>query len=353
MVDAHSHVGGNDPSGFSASVDQLVDALAVVEAKAVVFPLTEPDGYRVANAAVRAAARDHGLFPFARIRPDDDPTGEARRAADSGGLGLKLHPSSDQFTVDDPALDGAHRIADEQGWPVMVHAGPEVSGVGRTVLDLAARHRDARYILAHAALTDLAWLPAELPAHPNVFVDTSWWSASDLVALFGLVPPGRILVASDLPYSTPLWASTTALRCARHAGLDDTQLASVLGAQTHRLITRAAPADLGPPPGPAPALDPLLERVHTYLAAAVEATKRGGDPGQPLTLAHHACQARDDHPNAPTFTAVLSLLTTYTDHAEALTTDNQYAPGWDLLAAAAITARTPGADHPTRPTPDP
>jgi hypothetical protein len=45
VFDCHTHVGVNDPSGFSATDDQLLDALAPADARAAVFALKEPDGY--------------------------------------------------------------------------------------------------------------------------------------------------------------------------------------------------------------------------------------------------------------------------------------------------------------------
>ena len=62
-----------------------------------------------------------------------------------------------------------------------------------------------RLILAHAGICDLAWIWRAAPDHPNLFFDTSWWSPSDLLALFALVAPGQILMASDAPYGSPPW----------------------------------------------------------------------------------------------------------------------------------------------------
>ena len=56
-----------------------------------------------------------------------------------------------------------------------------------------------KLILAHAAISDLAWLWRVMPEHPNLFVDTAWWNPADLIALFTLAPPTQILWASDSP----------------------------------------------------------------------------------------------------------------------------------------------------------
>ena len=51
-LDAHTHIGFNDPDGFSCSSQQLIDALERIDARAFVFPMHEPDGYSAANDLV-------------------------------------------------------------------------------------------------------------------------------------------------------------------------------------------------------------------------------------------------------------------------------------------------------------
>lgn len=346
LFDIHTHLGTHDPSGFSATAPQLRAALSTVDAGAAVFPLTEPDGYRAANDAVLAEAKssDGTLVAFCRVAPGDDASGEARRCVEAGAAGIKLHPASDEFELDDDRLDGVLGLAHDLRLPVVVHAGPEIEPFGDTLLAVLERFSGARFVLAHAGLTDLAWLSG----HPvaNLFFDTSWWSPTDLVTLLGTIPPGQVLFGSDVPYSTPTWGAHATARCARYVGLGPEQIASVLGGQARRLIDRAEPADLGPAPMHVPPLDPLLERVYVYLAAGVEATKRGETPGQTLDLARHSCAVRRDHPHRAVFDSVRELLDRYEKHAPHMSTGNEYAAGWDLIATAAIVARTPGPPLP-------
>ena len=51
LYDAHTHVGANDPDGFTQTPEQLLTALDGAGARGVVFPMHEPDGYRAANDA--------------------------------------------------------------------------------------------------------------------------------------------------------------------------------------------------------------------------------------------------------------------------------------------------------------
>ena len=74
--------------------------------------------------------------------------------------------------------------------PVLIHAGRGIPALGRDTVAPAGEFPDARLILAHAAISDLAWLWRVMPEHPNLFIDTAWWNPADLIALFTLAPPG-------------------------------------------------------------------------------------------------------------------------------------------------------------------
>lgn len=352
LFDCHTHIGDRDPSGFTATLPQLLETLTAADARAAVFPLKEPEGYGEANLRCIQAARDDPdrLVAFARVDAADRPLASALQALEAGARGIKLHPSSDEFAIDDPRLAGVWRLADERTLPVIVHAGPEVEGVGETALALCDRYPGARLILAHAALTDLNWIWREVDARPNLFFDTSWWGPTHVMAMFALLPPGRILSASDLPYCTSLSGALTTIRCGLQAGLSAEQLELVMGRQFERLVDGGEPLDGGPAPDGAHApVDVLLERVYVTLLTGVEAMQRGEDPGNAVTVARHACKVPADYADLAVVESVVALLDLYEAHHEQLPHQNQYAPGWDLVAAAAIVARTPRAPVPAPP----
>jgi hypothetical protein len=349
IFDAHTHIGENDPSGFTATSAELEESLLLCGARAAVFPLAEPDGYEEANlrcvaVAARSAAR---LVAFARVTPDDRPHQRLATALEAGAKGLKLHPASDQFGIDDPRLHDALALADERRLPVVVHAGPEVDGIGEAALAVCDRYPHLRLILAHCALTDLGWIGREVPSRPNLFFDTSWWGAAHLMALMRQVPPGRILAGSDLPYSTPLSGALASLRCAHQAGLDSEQVASVGGGQFERLVAGEDALDLGPPPAcERTPLSPSLEILTTALVAALETMQRGEEPGGALEMARRACKVDPESPDSSTAASAGRLIELYDEHHARLPRRNQFAPGRDLVLAAVVVARTPSAPEP-------
>jgi predicted TIM-barrel fold metal-dependent hydrolase len=349
-LDVHTHVGVHDPAGFHATWDDLLGALDDAGADAVVFPLHEPDdGYARANRELseRAAASGGRVLAFARLDPHDDPEARARDALELGAAGMKLHPRAERFSLDDPRLDPVFALADERRLPVLVHAGTGVTSLGAHALARAERHPRMRLILAHCALADLGWLWREVPAYPNVFFDTSWWQPSELMALFRLVPPSRILLASDLPYAPPALAVVRTVRCAVQAGLSASQIAAVAGEQARRVLSGAEALDVGGLPHEAGIADPLLERLATGLSSAADALHEGASPGPGLAVARLACTVPPDAPAAPIAHAVEQLLDEYDDTVARGEAANPYAPGFHVVQLAALVARTPAAGVPT------
>jgi predicted TIM-barrel fold metal-dependent hydrolase len=345
FFDAHTHTGANDPDGFGVTAAELLEALAIVDARAVVFTMHEPDGYPAANDRVIAEAEASGgrLVPFCRLDPGADPVAEAERCLERGARGIKLHPRAERFALDHPALESVFALCDERRLPVIVHAGRGIPALGRHAYELTGSFPDVRLILAHAGVSDLAWLWRHADERPNLLYDTSWWTAADLLALFSLVPPGRILLASDAPYGTPAVGFLLGLRCALQAGLGPEQIECVAARQLERVVAGDDLIDAGPAPGPpATAPDLLLERVHTYLLTAISRmlTGRGGE--EYLGLARLACDVGEDAPQAPVARSVAALLERLEAYAEERPQkDGVASPGVQIAITAAIVARTP------------
>ena len=165
---------------------------------------------------------------------------------------------------------------------------------------LSAEFPDARLILAHAAISDLAWLWHVLGDHPNVFIDTAWWNPADHIALFSLVAPSQIVWASDSPYGLPIIAAFTHARGALQAGVSDEALRSIMGGQIARLVAGEDPLWVGDAPGAVePALHPLLDRVVTHLITGMG--RAFGDATPTSRSRSRGCRARSaTTPRTPT-----------------------------------------------------
>jgi len=346
--DAHTHLGRNDPDGYRQEADELLDALDPVAARAVTFPMHEPDGYRVANDHVlaAAAAAPDRLVAFCRVDPRADAVAEATRCLDAGARGIKLHPRAEGFTLEEPVIADLFALADERRLPILIHAGRGIPALGENAVVLTRRHPGARLILAHAAVSDLAWIWEEMPEHPNLLVDTAWWSPGDMMAMFKLVPSGQIVWASDSPYGRPINSAVTHLRFAIQAGVGAAALRSIAGGQIERVL---AGADLEPhdrPPGETEPISPHLERVVDHLVGAVSQVVTGTRPAEPVSLARLACDACGDDEARPLLDQIHTLLARAEELAADEPGDVRFPPSAILLTAALSIARTPAAPRP-------
>jgi uncharacterized protein len=351
LYDAHTHIGSNDPDGYKQTPEELLAALAPAGARGVVFPMHEPDGYTAANDAVLAAAAAHPgrLVAFCRVSPHDDALTEARRALDAGARGIKLHPRAEQFGMDEPVVAELVALAHERRVPVLIHAGRGIPALGQNTVRLAERYRDARLILAHAAISDLAWLWRVLPDHPNVLIDTAWWNPVDLVALFALAPPANVVWASDSPYGRPVLSAVIALRCALQAGLTVEQIRGVAGGTLERVLDGLPPADLGPAPGAPRPYDVLLERVVGNLCSAFGRLSGGADASEPVALARLCCAVGTDGPLDDVFAAVLQSLDRYAAELAPPPPGLRFPAATRHLVHALVVARTPDVPLPALP----
>ena len=347
LYDAHVHLGLRDPAALLATEEEALDALEQVDSRALLFPLKEPAGYGHANTHMLEVCEAHPerFRALARLDPADGPLEEAERCLEAGAVGLKLHPRGEGFELADERLDDVFALADEQRLPIMLHAGVGTPELGPQALDRARAHPNARFILAHCAVGSFEQTVPRIDEYDNVYFDTSWWNPADLWALFRMVPPSRILYASDVPFSSPAEGAILTGRMALQAGLSPDQVRGVMGGQLERLVEHAEPLDLGPAPEAAEPLAPELERLYVTLATAVEPMLRGEDPGQGLDLAKVASQTPLGA-NSEVIECIATLLELNDEQEEPDPLRAQRSPGFDLVLVAAVAARTPLATSP-------
>jgi uncharacterized protein len=346
--DVHTHTGVNDPDGYRATAAEIVEGLdRAGHAHALVFPLQEPDGYPDANDRVlaEAEASDQRLRALCRLDPHGAAMAEARRCLDAGAVGFKLHPRAEGFELSQPRVQEIVALADERRLPIVVHAGRGIPSLGHDAVELARRHPGARIVLAHAGISDLAWIWSAARELPNLFFDTAWWNVADLVTLFSLVPPGQILYGSDMPYGSGVWCGLIALRLGAAAGLPPATMGEIVGGQLRRVLAGEDPVDLGPAPGPP--LQPrwlAAARALSHLNSGISRGFVGADPREPFALARLACEVPADDPQRPLLTHVAGLI----ERAEAAASEDGARRAAVLYPAlcAALLAGTPGVGVP-------
>ena len=102
------------------------------------------------DEVLRAAIEDPRLVPFVRLDPRvSEVAARLKEYAGRGCRGIKLHPVLDHFSLLDPGLEPALEAAAAGRLPVMVHTGWRPSGSVRDVGELARRHPELRFVVAH------------------------------------------------------------------------------------------------------------------------------------------------------------------------------------------------------------
>jgi hypothetical protein len=351
LFDAHTHLGQNDPDGFKQTSEELTGVLRRAGARGCfVFPMHEPSGYREANdAVIRMAEQSGGLMvPFCRVNPAVDAPREAQRALEAGARGIKLHPRAEQFELDHPEVRRLVQLADERTLPVLIHAGRGIPALGRHAVALATEFPGARLILAHAGACDLGWIWRAAAELPNLLFDSSWWITADLLALFKLVPPAQILLASDAPYGETSLMAAFQVRLALQAGLSAEQVRVFAGGQSQRIAAGDPLAVAGRAPGEAERAEHLLlERVAELTQMALYVRFRGGDSTEMLALARLGLDVPDSIDDAPVFSVLRWLFDSFDEAA--LAADPGDRGPMQLLILAAAVARTPDIPLPAIP----
>ena len=124
-------------------------------------------------------------------------TVEERLAA--GAVGLKLHPTVDDYPADDRELDPFLEIAAEAGCPVACHSAPGDADPDN-IRRLSERFPDVPVILYHTYLG-----PSEgrrraaqhVREQPNLYLETSWCQWRTVLQLIEQVGDDRVLFGSD------------------------------------------------------------------------------------------------------------------------------------------------------------
>lgn len=172
---------------------------------------------REINEAVLGICRRHPdrLIGFAGVDPRrSDAVSLGTWAFDTlGASGLKLHPTSRGWSLEDDRVSALVDLAAQRELPVMVHTGATVSVLSDercqpgALLRLAARFTGVNFIAGHSGFSNWRAFGSDSP--PNLWFDISAWQerlSSDEEALRADVQqllaqfPDRVFFGTDSPF---------------------------------------------------------------------------------------------------------------------------------------------------------
>jgi predicted TIM-barrel fold metal-dependent hydrolase len=169
------------------------------------------------NEAVLGICRRHSdrLIGFAGVDPRrTDAVSLLTWAFDNlGAAGLKLHPTSRSWTLEDDRVSALVELAAHRKLPVMVHIGGTVSVLSSdncqpsALLRLSARFAGVEFIAAHSGFSNWRSFGSDPP--PNLWFDISAWQerlSTDAVGLKAEIQqllmrfPNRVFYGTDSPF---------------------------------------------------------------------------------------------------------------------------------------------------------
>jgi predicted TIM-barrel fold metal-dependent hydrolase len=207
VIDAHNHLGAR-PGASQTGAELVAKIDAVGVDKAVMFPFVEGS---FTNDPIKEAFDQFPdrLIPYCAVNPwQPDAADEVRRCiADWGFKGLKLHPTINGFHLSDPLLvDPLFKVADELGFPIIVHGASDLYNSPPEFALMAARFPRVNLLMAHMGFfwsVDQAIGFAR--EYPNLYLETSRAPIFEIQTAVRELGPDKVIWGTDSPFVDYEW----------------------------------------------------------------------------------------------------------------------------------------------------
>jgi predicted TIM-barrel fold metal-dependent hydrolase len=228
IIDAHMHLGEDLLFGTDDSEEVLLQSM---DAHGIAAQIVQPGivarDQKKAHERIRRFADAHpgrcfGVAVFNPLMDDKEYSDLVRwTVKDLGFKGIKLHANAFCMAPTHPAARKIFRVAEELDIVVMIHTGNGLpQALPSLAIPAAREHPKVRIVLAHAGGGTFgadAIVAAEVC--PNIYLETSWVTSYDLVAMVQRLGERRVMFGTDL-------VNNVAVELAKYrtVGLTDSQL---------------------------------------------------------------------------------------------------------------------------------
>lgn len=175
----------------------------------ILLPIELPGISRNAETYLDVAERAPTLLSMGSVHPwSNDVAGRLATQKTLGALGVKVHPAVQMVAPDDERAMALYRVCAELDLPVLWHCGPVgiEPRLGRYLSRLKhywpAIHANPRttFILGHSGALQMEMALDLCRAYPNVWMEMSSQSATNVKRIVREAPPERVLFGSDWPF---------------------------------------------------------------------------------------------------------------------------------------------------------
>lgn len=140
-----------------------------------------------------------GLQGLVWVQPGTTPLDDVERYLASGFVGLKFHPTIDDYRADDATLDPYLDLATRLAVPACIHSAPGDADPD-FIRRLAERFPRVPILLYHTYLGPVEgrWRAAQhAREQPNLYLETSWCRAGDILRLTEDAGVEKVIFGSD------------------------------------------------------------------------------------------------------------------------------------------------------------
>ena len=175
----------------------------------VILPIDLPVLSKNTEAFVEAARAESRLVSFGSVHPyTRDLEGALENQLNLGVKGMKMHPAVQCVRPDNGRAMKLYRLCGERGLPVLWHCGPVgiEPRLGRYLCQVRWYERPidenpgTTFVLGHSGALQMEEALALSKRYPNVYLDLSCQSVSNVRTLVDHADPDRILFGSDWPF---------------------------------------------------------------------------------------------------------------------------------------------------------
>ncbi|MBI2393335.1 MAG: amidohydrolase family protein [Deltaproteobacteria bacterium] len=199
--------GGMRASHTVPNLAREMDELGVV--KSIILPIDFPFISENHAHAADAAKRDDHIMAFGSVHPYTPKAHERLdEQAHQGALGVKVHPNVQCVRPDDPKARALYRACGERNLPILIHCGPVgiEPALGRWLTQVKwyergiAENPKTTFILGHSGALQFDEALALQKKYPNVWLETSSQSLTNVRAMVERADPDRVAFGSDWPF---------------------------------------------------------------------------------------------------------------------------------------------------------
>ncbi|MBT4165601.1 amidohydrolase family protein [archaeon] len=205
IIDFHCHI-GKDIEGEEYSLGDLKKSMDKWNIdKACIFPFNNSNKIMIQESLdiLEKSKQEPWIIPFLRFNPNEISKEELKNLITKGFRGIKLHPSAQEFEIDNNKFSWIYELCQEKNLPILFHCATKNKNSNPLrVLNIAKEFPNLKIVIAHFFGDDLS-LMEKLKDYKNIYSDISIYARTLRINHATYKHNFKnLLFASDAPYDS-------------------------------------------------------------------------------------------------------------------------------------------------------